>query len=98
MTNARHCVIINTMIEKRNGKAGFEVEKHYTKTYGIKQGFEKGKQRWFVMCEGTETRLHFARPEKALETAERFVKSLYAGAGTSWQGDKQIFYFEKIDY
>ncbi len=47
------------------------------KTYGVKPGVWKGKPYWFVVCDGNQTSLFYARRNFALKQAELFVKNLY---------------------
>ena len=50
---------------------------HYIKTYGIESGYNKGKQRYFVVCDGKRTSLNYARADFTLRKAEQFIKSCH---------------------
>ena len=56
------------------------MNRHYTKTYGIKKGLNKGKVRYFVICDGTVTSLHYAKPDFAMKKAElAFISCVITG-------------------
>ncbi len=50
-----------------------------TKTYGVVKAFEKGRTRYFVMCDGYRTRLNFARKRFAEKKSLEFVQRVFRG-------------------
>lgn len=68
----------------------------YTKTYGITHGYNKGKQRWFVVCDGKKTSLHYAKADFAMKESEQFAKSCYRNFTRS-NGEKVEFNFIRRD-
>lgn len=49
----------------------------YTKTYGVAEGFNKGRKRFFIMCDGKQTSLHYAKKNFALKKAHRFCQECH---------------------
>lgn len=49
----------------------------YIKTYGVREGYHKGKKRFFVVLNGSKTSLHYAKRDKALKVSERFCKACH---------------------
>ena len=44
----------------------------HTVTYGIEKGYNKGKVRYFVICDGRRTSLDYAKKEFAMKKAYEF--------------------------
>ena len=55
----------------------------YTKTYGIQKGFHKGIPRFFVVCDGKCTSLHYAKADFAMAKAKIFCHACYK----NWRRD-----------
>ena len=53
------------------------MNKTSVKTYGVRDGHNHEKVRYFVVCNGRTTRLHYANKEFALSKALEFCKSCY---------------------
>lgn len=53
------------------------MEAHYIKKYGIRSGYHKGKRRWYVVCDGRSTDLHYAKPDFAMTKAKQFIMACY---------------------
>jgi hypothetical protein len=70
---------------------------NYVKEYGIKQGYVKGKQKWFIMMDGHKVNLSYSLKEFALRKAEIFIKACYKNF-TRLDGEKVTFTFKQIDY
>lgn len=49
----------------------------YTVIYGVAKGYNKGNERFFVMCDGRETSMHYAKKDFALKKAYVFCKECY---------------------
>lgn len=49
----------------------------YIKSYGVKEGYNKGQKRFFVVCDGRKIDLHYANREFALKKAFNFVRACY---------------------
>ena len=49
----------------------------YDKTYSVKQGYHKGKVRFFAISAGISTALHYATYKKALQVAKKFTLDCY---------------------
>jgi hypothetical protein len=47
------------------------------KTYGIRKGWHKGKEMYFIAVDGQTRSSCFARPEFAIKKAEEFAKDVY---------------------
>ena len=69
---------------------------NYQKTYGVIKSWHKGKERWFVRCDGKTTSLHYAKEKKAWEESEAFVRHAYKPFIRDMGGSEQVtFTFEK---
>ena len=62
----------------------------FTKTYGVEQGFNKGKTRYFVLLNGRTTSLHYAKHDFAMQKAKGFCQRYYENF-TDFQGNKVEF-------
>ena len=71
--------------------------KTYVKTYGIRKGYDKGKERFFVVCDGVELSLNYANAGFALKKSREFTKRCYRNF-IRYDGTKIFFDFvEKKD-
>jgi hypothetical protein len=66
----------------------------YIKTYGVEEGYNKGKVRWFVISNGRRTYLHYANKDFAMKKAEGFARACYKDF-TRPNGDRVTFRFVK---
>lgn len=53
------------------------MNKTSVKTYGVQEGYFKGKLRYFCMCDGDKTSLHYAQKDYAMDSALAFCKLVY---------------------
>lgn len=71
------------------------MNKTSVKTYGVQIGYVKGKMRYFCMCNGKRTSLHYSRKEFAMNQAYAFCKARYKDFTRS-DGIKVKFEFRQI--
>ena len=69
--------------------------RHFIKTYGIVKGINKGKTRYFVVCNGEKTRLHYAKAGFAMKKSKEFVKACYTPF-TDFKGNKTTFEYKQV--
>lgn len=65
----------------------------YIKTYGIKEGYNKGKKRFFVVCDGRSTSLHYAKADFALKKSYDFARACHKDFDRD-NGDRVHFEFK----
>lgn len=65
-------------------------------TYGVRQGWEKGQPRWFVVLDGSSTHLHFAKKEFAIQKSLNFARKCYHWS-KDFQGNPIQFEFVRED-
>jgi len=63
------------------------------KTYGVRKGYVKGKERYFLICDDSTTNIHYAKKERAIKEAERFVKYCYENH-RNYAGEKVLYLFQ----
>ncbi len=70
------------------------MDRHSIKTYGIRTGWNKGKIRYFVVCNGKSTLLDYAKADFALKKSYELVKACYKPF-TDLQGNKVTFEYKR---
>ena len=71
------------------------MNKTITKTYGVTTGYNKGKSRYYVVCDGNRTTLNYAKKDFALKVAKKFCKSVNKDF-TMFDGSKVNFIFKQV--
>lgn len=65
------------------------------KTYGVMIGYNKGKLRYYVVCDGARTTLHYANKDFAMKKALEFCKSVHEDFTMS-NGTEIKFIFKQV--